>query len=205
MSSDPATADPHLADALAHAERRRAVLVRLSVIGMELAERVGAHSAAAMAAINEDKGGDPTRAFATLSRAIRLTLALEARVGAQVLALRNHRLPPGWAPGVQPAPHQRRPCRETWRGDATRENLIDRDPSEDAEYGFGVPNHPYLPRSGEGGRAATRGGRVGGMRDAGSLGAPSKGAIPNVAPSPHPACGCSHESPSPLRVREVSG
>ena len=132
--SDP---DPDLADALAHAERRRAMLERLSVIGMQLAEQIGAHTAAAMAAINEDKGGDPARAFATVSRAIRLTLALEARVDAQILALRKGRTPAGWALGAQAAPHGRRSCEAARSHEIeeslrpARENLIDRDPAED--------------------------------------------------------------------------
>ena len=75
--------------ATTRAERRRAMLERLAEIGMHLAEQVGAHAAASMAAVNEEKGGDPTRAFATVSRCIRLTLAMEARVDRQILALRK--------------------------------------------------------------------------------------------------------------------
>ena len=91
MSSiDPAlTADPEIDAAVARAERRRGKLERLSDIGMDLAEQVGAHAAAAMAAVNETKGGDPCRSFAAVSRAVRMMLALETRIDQQILALRN--------------------------------------------------------------------------------------------------------------------
>ena len=89
--SDPE--NPHVAAAIARAERRRAVLERLSEIGMNLAEQIGAHSAASMAAVNEERGCDPSRAYATVSRAVRMTLALEARVDGEILALRRGELP----------------------------------------------------------------------------------------------------------------
>ncbi len=84
-----AAPDPHAAAAIARAERRRGMLERLAEVGMHLAEQVGAHAAAAMSAVNEDHGGDPARAFATAARAVRLTLAMEARVDRQILALRK--------------------------------------------------------------------------------------------------------------------
>lgn len=89
----PESDDPHVAAAIARAEQRRARLERLSEIGMALAEQVGAHAAAAMAAVNEEAGGDPARAFATVSRAVRMTLALEARFDDQIMAMRRGQLP----------------------------------------------------------------------------------------------------------------
>ncbi len=89
----PEREDPHVAAAIARAERRCAMLERLSEIGMELAEQIGAHSAAARAAVNEEAGGDPTRAYATVSRAVRMTLALQARFDDHILALRRGQLP----------------------------------------------------------------------------------------------------------------
>ncbi len=86
-------ADPEISAAITRAERRRGKLERLSDIGMDLAEQVGAHAAAAMAAVNEKHGGDPGRAFAAVSRAVRLTLALETRLDEEILALRNGDLP----------------------------------------------------------------------------------------------------------------
>ena len=125
--------DPHLADALAQAERRRAMLAELAEIGMNLARDVGAHAAAAMSAINEDNGGDPTRAFATVSRAVRLTLAMEARNDAHILALRKGRVPAGWGAAAATV----RAVSVSRSGDsagegpgALRENLIDREDDE---------------------------------------------------------------------------
>ncbi len=134
MSCDT-TDDPHLADALAQAERRRAMLQELAEIGMNLARDVGAHAAAAMSAINEDNGGDPTRAFATVSRAVRLTLAMEARNDAHILALRNGRVPLGWAGAARPASRGLSPAadRRESAGEgpgALREHLIDREDEE---------------------------------------------------------------------------
>jgi hypothetical protein len=96
MSINPAFSDPedpHVAAAIARAERRLAMLERLSEIGMNLVEQIGAHAAAAMAAANEDRGGDPGRAYAVVSRAVRMTLALEARFESQILAMRRGELP----------------------------------------------------------------------------------------------------------------
>ena len=126
------TDDPHLADALAQAARRRAMLAELAEIGMNLARDVGAHAAAAMSAINEDNGGDPTRAFATVSRAVRLTLAMEARNDAHILAFRNGRVPAGWGAAAAPrsvVPSPR--AAETGEGrGALREHLVDREDEE---------------------------------------------------------------------------
>ncbi len=132
-------ADPHLAEALAQAERRRAMLEELAEIGMNLARDVGAHAAAAMSAINEDNGGDPTRAFATVSRAVRLTLAMEARLDAQILALRNGKTPAGWG-GTCPTPPRTKPTPANVGLDAEepgregpgalRERLVDREAVE---------------------------------------------------------------------------
>ena len=89
----PDREDPHVAAAIARAERRRGGLERLSEIGMALAEQVGAHAAAKIAAVNEDRAGDPARAFATVSRAVRMTFALEARFDDHILALRRGLIP----------------------------------------------------------------------------------------------------------------
>ncbi len=89
----PGPEDPHVAAAIARAEGRRAKLERLSDIGMELVEQIGAHAAASMAAVNEERGGDPSRPYATVSRAVRMTLALEARIDAQILAMRRGEIP----------------------------------------------------------------------------------------------------------------
>ncbi len=143
-SADPAS-DPHIAAALAQAERRRIRLVELGEIGINLACGVGAHAAAAMSAINEDNGGDPTRAFATVSRSVRLTVAMEARVDAVILALRKGRMPAGWV-GAGPAPRAGSPARghaEEPHGEspgALRENQPEFDRERLVEY-----ERPDLP------------------------------------------------------------
>ena len=65
----------------------------MSDVGMNLVEQIGAHAAAAMAAVNEPRAGDPGRAFATVSRAVRMTLALEGRVDGEILALHRGEFP----------------------------------------------------------------------------------------------------------------
>ena len=94
----PASEDPYLAVAIARAERRRAALEELGDIGMGLARQIGAHAAASMAAVNEAHGGDPGRAFAAVSRAVRMTLALESWFDDQILILRQ---------GIYPTPRVR--------------------------------------------------------------------------------------------------
>ena len=90
-SAPPADEAP--APAVLRAERRLRLLAELADIGMELAralrpvapaspdgDRVDADGAAAQT--GQARGGDPAEAFARLSRAIRLTLALEAKTDA---------------------------------------------------------------------------------------------------------------------------
>ncbi len=150
--SSASTDDPHLAAALAKAERRQALLEELTDIGMNLARQIDAHAAAAMAAINEEHGGDPARAFATLSRAVRLTLAMEARVDAQILALRNGRVPAGW--GAAAANRRESPtcaARSSEGPGSLRENLTD---WEDDEAILAAPPPPA--EAGEVARRAPR-------------------------------------------------
>ncbi len=158
--------DPHRAEALANAERRRAMLARLAEIGMELAEQIGAHTAAAMAAINEDKAGDPTRPFATVARAVRLTLALEARVDAQILALRNGKLPLGWGASGEGRPRSDAPRREAGESShPAREDLYDREVFEDSGRSAWIWNRrrsspaSLLPRPKRRGRGTPKGWR----------------------------------------------
>ena len=93
---DPATppaADEASDPSVVRAERRLRLLEELAEIGMELARalRPGALASATcdpgageelMALTGRARGRDPAEAFAPLSRAIRLTLALEARTDA---------------------------------------------------------------------------------------------------------------------------
>ena len=89
-SADPAVFSataPHLADAVARAEARRAVLERLTVVGMELVEEIRERHV--QAPLHPEPRHDPARAFALVSRAVRLTLAFEARIDADILAMRR--------------------------------------------------------------------------------------------------------------------
>ena len=79
--------DPHRNAAVARAEARRAVLERLTEIGMELAEEIRERNV--KAPLHPEPRHDPGRAFAHVSRAVRLTLAFAARIDADILALRN--------------------------------------------------------------------------------------------------------------------
>jgi hypothetical protein len=86
----PATAtdsDPRLAVALARAEWRLEMLQELAGMGVSLAREIsqrfieGPH--------RPEPRPDPSRAYATVSRAVRLTLILEARTEKQILAWRK--------------------------------------------------------------------------------------------------------------------
>ena len=80
---------------LSRPERRLALLEELADIGMSLARDLGARAAAAP---SEDPQRDVAPAFAQISRAVRLTLAMEATLEAQILALRNGEAPSLSAP-----------------------------------------------------------------------------------------------------------
>ena len=91
MSSADPTPDPHVAAALARAERRRARLEELSELGMGLARELT--SRAVEGPYHPEPRHDPARAFASIARAVRFTLALEAKVEERILALRKGELP----------------------------------------------------------------------------------------------------------------
>ncbi len=96
MSIKPALSgpeDPHVTAAIARAERRRAMLERISEIGANLIEQIGAHAAAAIAATNEKREGDPSRAYDMVARSVRMTLALETRIDDRILALHRGEVP----------------------------------------------------------------------------------------------------------------
>jgi hypothetical protein len=83
--------DALVAAAIARAERRREKLEELSTLGMGLA-REFAGRAERMPEDAEPRH-DPARAFASVSRAVRLTLAHEARIDPEILALGNSSAP----------------------------------------------------------------------------------------------------------------
>ena len=73
--------------AIASAERRLAMLGRLAELGMQLAETLAARAVAEPK--DPEPRHDPARSFAQVSRAVRLTLALEARIEQDLAALRD--------------------------------------------------------------------------------------------------------------------
>jgi hypothetical protein len=73
--------------AVAWAQRRHAMLDRLAVIGMRLAEEVVQRSVDSP--YHPEIKHEPARAYAQVARAVRFTLALQGRVEAQIIAMRN--------------------------------------------------------------------------------------------------------------------
>ena len=87
MSSIACEADPHTIAAIERAEARRAVLERLVEVGMELVEEIRGRNV--KAPYHPEPRHDPARAFAHVSRAVRLTLAFAGRIDAEILAMRK--------------------------------------------------------------------------------------------------------------------
>ncbi len=71
------------------------MLERLSVLGMVIAEEITQRMVDSP--YHPEPVHEPGRAFAQVSRAVRLTVALEAKVGAEIIALRNGVTLPGGA------------------------------------------------------------------------------------------------------------
>jgi hypothetical protein len=86
--SSPLAADEAPDPSIARAERRLRLLEELAEIGMELARALRPCAQTGEAAPDEAPGKDPAEAFAPLSRAIRLTLALEAKTDAALRDLK---------------------------------------------------------------------------------------------------------------------
>lgn len=101
-SPDPAIpADADLDAAILRAEWKRRMLERLAEVGMELVEQVGSRAAArpeAWAGEGGERREDCAKAFAQVSRAVRLTLALHTQIEQEILALRK-----GERPALAPA------------------------------------------------------------------------------------------------------
>jgi hypothetical protein len=75
------------AAAIADAELRLAMLRRMASLGMRLVEEVCER--AINSPYHPEVKHEPCRAFATVSRAVRLTLVLQAKTEADLIALRN--------------------------------------------------------------------------------------------------------------------
>ena len=107
----------------AEAAWRLAYLRRLADLGMRLAEEV--IERAVNAPYHPEPAHEPARAFATVSRGVRLTLVLHERMEAKFIALRN-----GGAPGVERAAVARGTCEKRANvDDAVLDEALD-DPPE---------------------------------------------------------------------------
>lgn len=87
--------DPHAA-VIARAERRRAMLEHLAEVGTALADEIAKRFIDGP--YYPEPRNDPGRSFAAVSRAVRLTLALEGKLDEQIVALRNGSAPVRSAP-----------------------------------------------------------------------------------------------------------
>ncbi len=94
-SCDTPATDAPAAGAIERAEQRLAMLRRLAELGMKLAEELAARTLSATK--DSEPRHDPAEGFARVSRAVRLTLALEAKADQDLAALRE-----GAAPAVDP-------------------------------------------------------------------------------------------------------
>ncbi len=91
MSQPDAERDEALfrADLIHRAELRRKMLERLSEVGMEMVEEMGRWARDGFSHSQENW----VAGFPRVSRAVRLTLVLQARIDAQIVALRKGRWP----------------------------------------------------------------------------------------------------------------
>ena len=155
---------PHIAAAIARAERRREKLERLSTLGMDLAQEIAERAAQAPRAADPgldqataqasaptaaepppEPRHEPGRAFAAVSRAVRLTMALEAKIDEEILALLHGEGPaaaakspaaaaekPAWTPPPPPNAWERRRGKVAaciW--DAVEEGMTDPEAADD--------------------------------------------------------------------------
>ena len=87
MNAQPATLDSatHRAAMIARAELRRARLEELAEVGIALAKEIAVRMIDGP--YHPEPRNDPGRSYATVSRSVRLTFALQATVDRQILAL----------------------------------------------------------------------------------------------------------------------
>ena len=83
----PDIADPHLADAIARAERGRAMLERLAVMGMEIAEEVREQHRTVH--LHPAPKHDLRRGYDRVARSVRLSLALMRKFDDDIVAMRK--------------------------------------------------------------------------------------------------------------------
>jgi hypothetical protein len=88
--------DPNRAAVIAHAERRRAMLQELGQVSLVLSKKLARDMMDGP--WHPESRHSPARAFDIVTRSLRLTLVLEAKMEAQVVALCNGKMPvaPVW-------------------------------------------------------------------------------------------------------------
>ena len=91
------SSNPNLAGAVARAERLRDMLERLAEVGMAMAEEIAERHLSSPH--HSEPRHEPGRAFASVSRAVRLTAALVLRLDADIVAMCKGELPPRYASG----------------------------------------------------------------------------------------------------------
>jgi hypothetical protein len=198
----------HLEALIARAERRGVILEDLVEVCVTLSKKLARDMMDGP--FHPESRHDTARAFDVATRSLRLTMAMEARVDAQLFALHNGELPAaparrkeaGGTPAVQDGAVGRPSDREApdvERRECDRESLVERefeilrvsgDVDADIEAIRAAPNLP--PPSPEVGRADSRlqgGSRAGGGRADGSLGQVSDGDNPEHPDFPPPGSG----------------
>ena len=151
MSSTPLTpkAASHLTAMIARAERRRATLEALAEAGAALAKEIAVRMIDGP--YHPEPRNDPGRSFAAVSRSVRLTLVLEARVDEKIFALCNGDLPVAPAAPARPtnAAGTAGPCPDDETldlgpRDSNRECLVESERGDPLEFDLDVPASPEV-------------------------------------------------------------
>ena len=190
MSSKTLTprAEAYLATMIERAEARRVMLEELGAIGMAMSREIATRWIDGP--YHPEPRNDPARAFAAVSRSVRLTLAQQVRIDTQVLAWCNGEVACD-APmarrvrvGGTPTDQEDRAQPHADAADRDYESLIEHDPIEGSDF----PPSPEVGTADLRRPAASRVGetRADGSLDAGPSERPNTPA-PHTSPAPHPA------------------
>jgi hypothetical protein len=145
-SESPTKLGPVTETNLAWAEQRHAMLARLALLGMRLAEEIVER--AISSPYHPELRHEPGRAYANAARAVRFSLVLQARVEQQIIAMRNGEPVPALisgkssGPGISTPNLGEAPCAATDREtrdteaaasalDRSRENLSESETYDD--------------------------------------------------------------------------
>jgi hypothetical protein len=202
--TDPADLDAAL---IADAATRLSILRRLGDLGMRLAEEIVER--AVNSPYHPEPRHEPGRAFAAISRAVRLTLALQVNMEDRLVALRKGETPTAGRPGRarvgRPADATRddRPDDPPEPPDSSRENLREREserfdellsgPFEDCvaaiRADLGLEAGESIPSDAEGVESAIRNvlAKASAPPEAPSLAVPATATALTRVLTPHPA------------------